>query len=310
MLTYIFTITNQIFIMFLLMLIGYILSKKNILSEEGTRQISTLLMMVASPAIIIYSYQRPFEFELAKMLFVAFAFGIIAYGIPIILGELLFKKGKSIDYQDKRMCIVFSNNGFMAIPLLQALLGSTGVFLGSAQIVLGNVVLWTYGVKTLGQGQYKMNLKTALINPGVLSMLCGLLVFILPIKLPPNVYQVLGYLGALNTPLAMLVLGAFIEKTKLMDCFKEPALYGISVLKLMVVPALLISILMLLRVDKIVAATMLIGTAAPTGIVAPMFAQRFKTQYLYSTKVVALTTLLSILTMPIFLTIIEFFWKS
>ncbi len=290
------------------MALGYILSKKDVLTEEGTKQISTLLMMVATPAVIIYSYQRDFDLERAKMLGVSFAFGIGAYIIPIFFGALIFKKNRSLYYQDKRMCIVFSNNGFMAIPLLQALLGSTGVFLGSAHIVLGNVFLWTYGVRTLGGDKYKMNLKTALVNPGALAMMFGLLLFISPVKLPANVYQVCGYLGAINTPLAMLVLGAFLQKANILECFKDKSLFILSALKLIIVPAVLVTLLLLIRAEQMIAATMLIASAAPTGIIAPMFAQRFNTEHLYSTKVVALTTLLCIGTMPVFLTLIEYFW--
>ncbi|WP_069999629.1 AEC family transporter [Cellulosilyticum sp. I15G10I2] len=309
MLHYIFTIVNQIFIMFLLMLVGYILSKKNILTEEGTKQISTLLMMIVTPAVIIASYQREFEYKLAKMLLISFALGLIAYAVPIIIGSVLFKTDKTIDFQDKRMCLVFSNNGFMAIPLLQALLGSIGVFLGSAHIVLGNVFLWTYGAKTMGREKYQINLKTALINPGTLAMLGGLLVFISPVKLPNTLYQVFNYIGAINMPLAMMVLGAFLAKTDFISCFTDKSIYTISIYKLVLVPAVLMGVLHSISADQIVTATLLIGAAAPTGIVAPMFAQRFNTKYLYSTKVVTVTTLLCIMTMPVFLTIIEFFWK-
>lgn len=308
MLNYIFTIVNQIFIMFMLMLVGYILSKKGILNEEGTKQASSILMLVATPAVIIASYQREFEAELAKKLFMIFVFCLIGYAIAIILAGILFKKG-TLDFQDKRMCIVFSNNGFMAIPLLQALLGSIGVFLGSAHIVVGNVFLWTYGAKVMGGEKYKISLKTALINPGVLAMISGFLLFISPIKLPNNIYQICNYLGALNTPLAMMVLGAFLAKTNLIDCIKDKSIYVISIYKLILVPAVLMLILLLLPADKTMAATLLIGTAAPTGIIAAMFAQRFNTNHLYSTKIIASTTLLCIITMPIFLTIIEFFWK-
>ncbi|MDF2593985.1 MAG: auxin efflux carrier [Clostridia bacterium] len=308
LLNYILTIVNQIFIMFLLMLVGYILSKKDILNEEGTKQISSVLMLIATPAVIIASYQREFEAELAKKLFMVFIFCLIGYAISLILAELLFRKSAN-DYQDKRMCIVFSNNGFMAIPLLQALLGSTGVFLGSAHIVLGNVFLWTYGAKTMGREKYKMSLKTALINPGVFAMAGGFLLFISPAKLPDNVYQVLNYLGALNTPLAMIILGTFLAKTDLAECIKDTSIYIISFYKLILVPTALMVILLILPADKIMAATLLIGTAAPTGIIAAMFAQRFDTNYIYSTKIIAQTTLLCIITMPIFLTIIEFFWK-
>jgi predicted permease len=296
--------------MFLLMLVGYILSKKDILNEEGTKQISAILMLVATPAVIISSYQRAFESELAKGLLITFVVGVMAYIISIILGNILFKKNVAEYFRDKRMCLVFSNNGFMAIPLLQALLGSVGVFLGSAHIVLGNVFLWTYGIRTVGGEKYKINLKTALINPGALAMFFGLGLFISPVKLPDSIYQICNYLGALNTPLAMMTLGAFLAKTNLQDCFRDISLYRISVYKLIVIPTLFLLFLLFLPITKTVAATLIIGTAAPTGIIAPMFAQRFDTEYTYSTKVVALTTLLCIVTMPVFLIIIEYLWRG
>ena len=294
--------------MFLLMLAGYVLTRKDILNEEGTKQASSILMFIASPAVIIASYQRAFEIELAKQLFMIFILCVIAYVIAATAAQLLFKKGL-LDFQDKRMCVVFSNNGFMAIPLLQALLGSTGVFLGSALIVAGNVFLWTYGAKIMGGEKYKINLKAALINPGVFAMGCGFLLFVSPVKFPENIYQVCNYLGAINTPLAMIVLGAFLARTDLIGIIKDKSIYKISFYKLVLVPAVLMLIMLLLPVNKTIAAVLLIGAAAPTGIVTAMFAQQFNTNYLYSTKVIALTTLLCIITMPIFLTIIEFYWK-
>lgn len=193
------TIVTQIFIMFLLMFVGHLLYRRRVIDDQGSKQISSLLLNIVTPAVLISAYQRPFDRGEAKLLLTAFLFAIATYLIPLALSRLLYGRSKKLYARDAQMCIIFSNNGFMAIPLLQALLGSTGVFLGSASIVTGTVIAWTYGARMLS-GKGRINVKKILLNPGTLALLGGLLLFISPWKLPAPLFQAVNYLGSLNTP--------------------------------------------------------------------------------------------------------------
>lgn len=294
------TIVTQIFIMFLLMFVGHLLYRRRMIDDQGCKQISALLLNIVTPAVLISSYQRPFDRGEARLLLTAFLLAVLTYLIPLALSRLAYGRSQKPYARDAQMCIIFSNNGFMAIPLLQALLGSTGVFLGSASIVTGTVIAWTYGARMLSGGG-RVNFKKILLNPGTLALIGGLLLFVSPWKLPSPLFQAVSYLGSLNTPLAMLVLGAYLSQAKVLTCLKDKTVYRIAFLKLIAVPLLCTALLWLLHADQTVAMALLIGIAAPSGVISAMMAQMFGTDHLFSTRIVAVTTLLSAVTLPLFL---------
>lgn len=302
------TVATQIFIMFLLMFVGSMLYHKKIIDNEGSRQISSLLLNVVTPAVLISSFQREFNLSDFKDLGLAFFFAALTYLFPIVLMRLLYGKSKLSYARDAQMCVIFSNNGFMAIPLLQALLGAKGVFLGSASIVVGTVIVWTYGVRLLS-GEAKVNVRKIFLNPGTLALAGGLLLFVSPVKLPQPIFQAVSYLGGLNTPLAMIVLGIFLAQSHVFACLKEKTIYWISFLKLIAVPLCMLLLFTVFGVRRDVAMALLIATAAPTGVVTTMFAQTHQTDHLFSTRIVAVTTLLSAITLPLCISLGEWIWR-
>ena len=205
------------------------------------------------------------------------------------------------------MCVIFSNNGFMAIPLLQALLGAEGVFLGSASIVSATVIAWTYGARMLS-GERGTDFKKILLNPGTLALAGGVLLFCSPWKLPGPIFQAAEYLGGLNTPLGMIVLGVNLSQANVLSCLKDKTVYLISFVKLLVVPLLSAGALYVLGAQTVTAMALLIGVAAHSGVIASMMAQMFGTDYRFSARAVAVTTLLSAVTMPLFLLLAQRMW--
>lgn len=301
------TIVTQIFIMFLLMLVGHLLYRRRIIDSQGSQQLSSLLLNIVTPAVLITSFQRPFAPGEAKMLATAFFFALLSYVPAILLARLLYGRSLAPYAKDAQMCLIFSNNGFMALPLLEALLGSTGVFLGSAGIVTGTVIAWTYGARMLS-GESRVNFKKILLNPGTLALIGGLLLFFSPWKLPMPVFRAVEYLGSLNTPLAMLVLGIYLSQSHVLACLKDKTVYLLSVLKLAVIPLLAMALLYLLGASELVATALLIGTAAPSGVISAMMAQMFGTDHFFSTRIIAVTTLFSAVTMPLFLLVLQLLW--
>ena len=278
------TIVTQIFIMFLLMLVGHLLYRRRIIDSQGSQQLSSLLLNIVTPAVLITSFQRPFAPGEAKMLATAFFFALLSYVPAILLARLLYGRSPAPYAKDAQMCLIFSNNGFMALPLLEALLGSTGVFLGSAGIVTGTVIAWTYGARMLS-GESRVNFKKILLNPGTLALIGGLLLFCSPWK-----------------------LGIYLSQSHVLACLKDKTVYLLSVLKLAVIPLLAMALLYLLGASELVATALLIGTAAPSGVISAMMAQMFGTDHLFSTRIIAVTTLFSAVTMPLFLLVLQLLW--
>ncbi len=291
-------VLRQIIIMFLLMGAGYMLYRLGVVDNYGSAQCSGILTKLVSPCVIINSFQRAFEPELGRVLVWQFLFSLFGFGICILLSLLLFRQVRFPNAPDLRMCTVFTNNGFMAIPLVSAMFGQLGVFLSTVNIAASTILIWTWGAKNLSGGNGRISISKIFINPGTVGFCIGLFCFLSPLKLPAIPAEAVGFIADLNTPLAMIVLGCFLAQSDLKICFLDKNLYYLSFVRLVLFPVLLIPLLLLAPVDLTAKICLMIGFSAPSAVLAAMFAQMHKTDYLYATKIVAQSTLLSAVTMP------------
>ena len=305
MLQYSTIVLHQMLIMFLLMAVGYLVFRRGILDNHTTKQVSVLLNTVVVPCNILNSFNRAYDGALAHSLALTFLAAIVIFLLSIALVNALYRPGKRKNYGDCRLCALLSNNGFMALPLLSALFGDTGVFLGAAHIVVMTVILWVYGVRQVSPGR-PFSARAIFLNPGVVAAALGLGLFLLPVSLPADLSGAIAHIANLNTPLAMLILGGYLAQVDLRACFSDARLWRISAVRLLVIPAMSIVVLLLLPLDPMAKLTVLVGSAAPSAVVAAMFAQMYDTDYLFSTRVVALTSLLSIVTLPAVIALMSF----
>ena len=205
---------EQVLVMFILMGLGYILSKRKWLSNQGSMDLNKVLIYIISPCIIITSYYRPFDRDLFRTLLEGIILATISHGLAICLAFLLLR-GRDDHIKIERFSLIFSNSGFMGIPLISALLGQEGVILASIYLMVFTLTQWTVGVLVLsGRSDIKTMIKKLLINPGVIAVIIGLTIFRLSITLPKPIHTTIEYLSYLNTPVAMIVVGTFIAHYK------------------------------------------------------------------------------------------------
>ena len=194
--------------MFLLIAVGAFCYRKKYINDDGAGQLSFILTRIVAPCVIIDSFQRDFDPALGKALIISVLCTCTAMCLSIVVSHAIFRKnGSHANFADKRFCVVFTNCGFMGLPLLDALYGSKGLFLGSAFIMVNNLLLWTYGVGQLSREVPRAErLRNTFINPGVISNLIGLFCFLTPFKLPVVPATAVSYLASLNTPIAMIAV--------------------------------------------------------------------------------------------------------
>ncbi|MGN1015003.1 MAG: AEC family transporter [Butyricicoccus sp.] len=302
------TLYIQIVIMFLLMGLGAVCYRRGIISDRGSKEISALLLNLVAPCLIIHSFERKYEPEMAMQLIQGFVLTLMLTALSAVIASLVFRRSAR-DYADCRMCSVFPNNGFMALPLLEALHGSEGVFLGSVAIVVTNIFLWTYGVQLLtnaaGQTHGTIHWRKIVLNPGTVGFYIGLLIFLTPLSLPTVISTPVEYLSNLNTPLAMLVLGVYLAQSNLLDILRDRSMYLVSLVRLVIIPAVSIAVMLLLPLDPQVEQVILIGISTPCAIAASMFAQQYGTNYRYSSRIIAFSTLLSAISLPIVMSVYQ-----
>ncbi len=167
-----FVIFTQIIKMFMMMIVGYVLYKKAVLNEDTTARLSNILLMVATPCTLITSFNQTYSVEKLKGLVVAFVLSLAIYGLHILLAHGFYKRECRIE----RFSVVFSNAGFIGIPLVTGLLGIDAVFYLSPFVVCFYLFVWTYGVITMSGSTKTVTVKKIVTNPCIWAVLIGVLV--------------------------------------------------------------------------------------------------------------------------------------
>ncbi len=302
-------IAFQAVVMFILLFVGYFLYKAKMMSDETTKQLSAILLTVVNPVIIFNSYMMDFNTELLAGLGISLLLSALAHVILIIGANIAVRKGRP-NYEIDRFAIIYCNCGFMGIPLINATFGSEGVFYLTGFITMFNLFMWTHGT-LLMSGQKSQSFRETskafvkvLVSPAIISILVGLVFFFLGLRVPSIIQTPLDYIGSLNTPLAMLVSGATIAKAGLLRGFRCGRNYYIQIVKLLAIPALLTLAfvpLAKLGVSMMLINTVLIAAAAPTASATIMFSYRHGKDEDYASGHFALSTIASMLTMPLVL---------
>ncbi|MGN0613353.1 MAG: AEC family transporter [Porcipelethomonas sp.] len=297
-------VLNQVIIMALLILTGVICFKAGIISKESTKSLSSLVLMVVNPIVVIVSYQMPFEKRLLKGLLWTLLFSAVSIGAAIALSCIfLRKKGERLPLE--RFAAIYSNCGFMGIPLVNGIYGAEGVFYITAFVTIFNILVWTHGV-FLMKGKFTPRMAIqAVKTPAIIATVLGLLLFVLRISIPETLLTALGYLSDMNTPLAMIAAGATIAQTNISGAIKNPRLYLVSIVKLLIVPAVTAAILFMIPVDSTVIGTVVLASACPAAATGTLFAIEYKKDSFYASEMFAVTTILSIATLPAVMTIAQ-----
>ena len=291
---------QQIVTMFLYMLAGYLLVRTGKLSTQGSRDLATMLIWLVIPAMMVNSFCVAFSAERLKELALSSLLGAAALAVSLGLARLLMHKNAVEEF-----AAAFSNAGFIGIPLVSASLGSDAVFFIVGFIALLNILQWTYGVQLFTGKRGRLGLKGLLLNPIMVSMLLGLLLFLtgLGARLPAVLSGAVKGIAALNAPIAMLVLGAYFARVDVGAMFRKRRLYLLSAVRLLLIPMVTLLVFRLTGLPQRMCLAVLISASAPVGANVAVYAQLHDQDYSYACETVVLTTLLSLVFLPLILLI-------
>ena len=297
---------RQNIIMFLYLLIGYLLFKRKILTKTGSGEIGKILLYVIMPMAIIRSYMKDFSKDMLTGFLISFLAALVSLILAMVISSLFFHRKSAI----RQFGAAFSNAGFIGIPLVQMTLGEEAVFYVASFVSILNILQWTYGVWIMTKDKSAISLKKIPTNPIVISFAVGIILFLLPVQLPDMLSGVIGTLATMNGPLAMIVLGAYLAQIPLKTLFTDRLTYLCTVVRLLAIPAVTIIALSLIPEPYItIRLAVLLADAAPVGSNVAIFAQLYDKEYTDAVKDVCLSTICSILTMPLIIGLANYIWQ-
>ncbi|MCR5414695.1 MAG: AEC family transporter [Kiritimatiellae bacterium] len=297
------SVATQVGSLFVLMAVGFACRKAKLFGDEAVKGMVDILVVIVTPALVLHVFQRPYEPSMLRGLVFVAAFALAGHLAAIILSTVLFRRGADPQSSVLRVASVFSNAGFMGIPLEQAILGETGVFYGVVYVGVFNVVMWSWGYCTMRQiplGGLKG--RAMLVNPGTVGLALGLPVFFASFTLPPVLHGPVGFLAGLNTPLAMIVIGYHLAGAKLGRVAASADAWLAAAFRLLAYPLMMTGALALcaapLAMDRTMMLALVVSASAPVAALTSMLAAKYGGDVDLSVGLVSGTTLLSIITMP------------
>ena len=301
LLSNLFLVARQVAVLFALMGVGFACNRAKLFGESAVKGMTDLLVAVVTPCLIVHSFQRPYDAAMLAGLGAAVFVALVVHAAGVLSGALV--KGRSEDSRRTlRFAVVFSNAGFMGIPLEQAVLGTEGVFYGAVYVAVFNVLCWSYGLWLMSGDVRAVRLKGIAANPGILGILVALPLFFGSVKLPEVAGTPVKMLADLNTPLAMVIIGYYLAEADFRAAARCAGAWYVAAMRLLAIPlATLAALVLLARVFAMPAKmleAMVIAASAPVAALTTVVSVKFNRDIPLSVGLVAGSTLLSIVTMP------------
>lgn len=307
---------QQMLVLFLIMMVGFFCNKIHMITKEGNRVISALVVNVANPALVLSSVintEFPIESrELAITFFIAICMYIILLIIAKIIPYILNVPASEVGIY--KVMTVFSNIGFMGFPLLAAMYGPVAVLYASIFTLPYNVLIYTYGIHMIvsdaSSSSSAKKITTfkdfisnipwkKICNVGVISCVVAIILFFIKPHVPVFIDNTIDRLASLTAPLSMLVIGDSMANIKLKEFVTDTKLLIFTAIKLLLLPILGMLLIKQLGLSPMLTGVCLVMLATPVGSMTAMLSNQYDGKGELASKGVALTTLLAVITMPL-----------
>lgn len=307
------TCMSSVLVFILLAAPGFFASRRKMLSSVQIDGLSVLLVNFLWPAMVIDAMASvTINDEIFRMVIYTGGITTVVYVISVVIGFFYLKIRKTPKVLTGMLvfAIAFNNTGLIGMPFIKAVLGSEALFLASIVELVNDIFIFSVGIMFIQSGQgekMKMDYKS-LLSPGFLSVIIGLVIFLFHVNIPSILAEPIGFMSEANTAVAMFLVGAGLGEVSIKALFKEKMAYEISLFRLILIPFILFVILFVFKNNRTLADMVLVVMfGMPSAASTAIFARQYKGDYHLATNCVMLTTLCSIITLPLWLMITSYF---
>ncbi len=325
------TVARQLFVMAVIVVISFFFSRKNKFGQKESQFLSRILLYVINPCMIVSTFDVDFDREKLKFLALAIGVSFAFHLVMIIMATVLFARKKNLQEQSalqeqkardalSKIGIVFTNSGFIGIPLINGVFGGEGVFYLMGYILVFNILLWFWGEWIVTGSMRPLKI---LANPNVIACAAGLVVFCVPFRMPYAVIEPLRMIDSCNGAVSMMLLGLLFasfggdksgqepKAAATIRAYARPLARDVA-LRLLACPLILLfATLFALRAFdfvheiKLIMSVLFIAAACPVGMSVSSFAVVFKKDADYASLLVAVSSAACIVTIPLLVALLE-----
>lgn len=301
-------ITESVFSLFIIILVGVYGSKKKIITPEVNKGLTDILIKLALPFMIVSSFMFTYDDTIKSNVLNTFFYSIIAYALMAVLSYIILIPVKKDKKTVLHFANVFVNTGYVGFPVLNSVFGYEGVIYGSIFNVFFVILVWTYGIMLykgkLEKGYLKKEIISLLFNPSIIAVIIGIILMVFDIEIKGALLTSIKSIGNITGPLSMFIIGVILSNVKIKQHLKDWTVYYGIAIKLIIIP-IIIYLLSLTVGDSTKAVySVIIMTAMPASAMTSILAESYDKEKEFAAIIVSATTLMSLITVPILIKLI------
>ena len=285
-------------VLFIYMAVGFGCRKAGIFNDVARDKLTDFVVFVTLPCMIFESFNMAFSLESLKQGALALLIAVGMSCVALLLGKVLYNR---FPYEEKSILqygTLVSNSGFAGLPVVSGAYGDEGLFLGSLFIIPTRILMWSAGISLFTRADAKQAVKKVLLNPGIIAVQVGLVRTLFQIPLPHFVDTAVDNLGGCTSPMAMALVGAILVDVPLKTVSALTSFYLVAVRQFLL-PGICLAALRLLHVDPLTIGVSVVITGMPIGSTTAILAQKYVADAKFASKCVFISTLTSLVTVPI-----------
>jgi len=288
----------------LIILVGLFVSKKGWVDEHANKTIVNLLLNVAWPCALLMSFPSQYSEEHLESFLWGAGGGFLVLLVVILVSRLLFRKKRHpYNYFEYQFAFIFNNASFLGFPLVSAIYGQNGLVPYSGFIVIFNLALFGYGVALFRQNFSVKELLKTFLNPNVIAVLLAFVMFLFSFQLPKFGEDTVKQIGALMTPMSLICIGFMLSRANLIQIFRQKILVLTCLAQLILDPLITFLVLKAIGAPALTIQIIVLIQALPTATSLGLFAEKYysdsKSYVSYASELVAISTVLSAITLPL-----------
>lgn len=283
----------------ILILVGFFLKKKEIISSDGRKGLTDLCLNVIIPCNIIRSFLIKFDMNILKNCGLLLILGIIIESICLLLNKFFYNNYEEKQKKVMQYCTIVSMGGFLGNPIVEGVYGEMGLLYASIFLIPMRIIMWSIGPTYFVQKKMEVKsfIKNVLTHPCLVAVYIGVLIMISQITLPQVILLPINYISSCNSAIIMFIIGMILSDTEILTIFNKDTI-KLSTLRLIFLPLLVLILSYLLRTDRISTGVAVLITGMPAGTTAAIFADKYESDPSFATKCVVATTMFSMITLP------------
>lgn len=300
---------RAVLLLFMMIIPGFILKKTKLADDKLPLGFTNTILYITQPAMLVVGFFRPYDGKIMRSAIIVFILTFVVHALFIFSVRFFFKKAPKETAKAYRFGVAFANAGYMGIPLITMIFGTEAAIYASVYIIGFNFFAWSLGCLIYSEDKSYISPKKMFLNAATIPTMIGILIFVtnlysyLPSVVSSFTGETLEMLKDMVAPMSMMVIGMRLADLKLKGAFSDANLYLALALRLLILPAATFGILFICKIlgfyDMTAFSVVLICASTPAASATCMFAERFNSDSVTASKFVSISTVLSLLTMPL-----------